>query len=76
MPDLNKLANRDLYDEDWKGAVTAVPKKLMNHLSRIVCKQTDCSSRGKPYEGNCAFCADIADNVIGEYLILTETSDA
>lgn len=57
---------------DWKDAIKNVDRDVMHTLAIVVCNQTNCFTRGEPYEGNCAACADIADNVIGEYLLLSK----
>lgn len=58
---------------EWKDAVNTVDKAVLNELHKVICRQTNCSEQGVDESqcGVCAFCADAAENVVGQYLILT-----
>jgi hypothetical protein len=56
---------------DWMEAAGTVPDEIRHVLFKVVCRLTNCSGRGHDdgNDGRCALCADIADNVVGEYLV-------
>lgn len=55
---------------DWGKAARTVDKAILQKLAETVCNQTGCTN-DETSKGNCAFCHDCAENVIGNYLILT-----
>lgn len=59
---------------EWKAEVDGIDPAILAALHAVVCEQTDCSGRGfNPNNyAKCAWCADIAENVVGEYLRLTK----
>jgi hypothetical protein len=62
-------------DERWKDAIEMADKKALEECAKVVCEQTDCGDRGfDPSNcGKCAWCADIADSVVGTYLLRTKS---
>jgi polyferredoxin len=48
------------------------PEEILQALYKVVCRQTNCADRGFDETdcGKCAFCADVADDVIGTYFKL------
>ena len=58
----------------WKDEIEGVSKDVLDHLAKVVCLQTQCGDRGFDSLncGCCAFCADTAESVIGEYLRLVK----
>jgi len=50
---------------EWKEAVKVVPEEILDHLAKVVCRQNGCTDNA-----SCAWCHDVAENVIGEYLLL------
>ena len=52
---------------EWKQAVKAVPEEILNELAKVVCRQNACDGGA-----SCAWCNDVAENVIGEYLLRTK----
>jgi hypothetical protein len=44
-------------------------EEIMLELSRVICRQMGCENRGDD-RGRCAFCADVADYVLGTYFKL------
>jgi hypothetical protein len=57
-------------DETWKDAARLANRTALGKCAKIVCEQTNCCERGfddATFTG-CAFCADIADSVVGTYL--------
>lgn len=57
--------------ENWKKYVKKVDQAILVKLYAIACEQSDCKNEGKN-RGNCAYCADTAESIIGEYLYLME----
>lgn len=55
---------------DWEVAAATVDKAILQNLAEVVCNQVGCENEDGS-KGNCAFCHDCAENVIGKYLILT-----
>jgi hypothetical protein len=55
---------------EWKDAVKAVDDKILKELAKVVCRQDACDNSDTENAGGCAFCADVSENVIGQYLIL------
>ena len=58
---------------EWKRAVEAIDTAVLDRLAKIVCQQTNCMGRGVDDArcGVCIACADCADNVVGEFILLT-----
>ena len=52
---------------EWKEAVKAIPEEILDHLAKVVCRQNGCTDND-----SCAWCHDVVENVIGEYLLLKE----
>lgn len=68
----------DLTGEEWKEEVKVVDASILEKLRRVVCDQTSCFGQGRRPDGEpgCATCADIAENVVGEFLRLSRTRSA
>lgn len=56
-------------NEEWKIAIKKVNPEILNKLHKVACEQNDCSNRGNDM-GKCAYCADMAESIVGYYLIL------
>lgn len=52
---------------EWKDASRTVNPEILDKLAKVVCRQNACHENA-----SCAWCNDVAENVIGEYLILIE----
>ena len=57
---------------EWGEAARTVQPIILQKLAEVVCSQVGCED-DEGSKGICAFCHDCAENVIGEYLILTGT---
>lgn len=57
-------------NEEWKIAIKKVNPEILNQLYKIACEQNDCSNTGDNV-GKCAYCADMAECIVGHYLIFT-----
>lgn len=55
--------------EDWKEHIKNVNPEILNKLHKVACEQIDCNNRGTNM-GNCAYCADMAECIVGTYLHL------
>lgn len=58
--------------EDWKVAIKKVNPEILNKLHKVACEQNDCSNRGEDM-GKCAYCADMAESIVGTYLHLIKS---
>jgi hypothetical protein len=55
--------------EDWKDYIKTVDQTILRKLYKIACEQSDCLNEGDE-RGTCAYCADTAESIVGEYLHL------
>jgi hypothetical protein len=55
--------------EDWKEYIKTVDREILTKLYKIACEQSDCTNSNED-RGSCAYCADAAESIIGEYLHL------
>lgn len=62
-------------DDVWKKEAFLLSDELLKPCYKILCEQSNCCDRGfDPSDcGNCAWCADSVDSVIGTYLHLVKT---
>lgn len=58
--------------EEWKDAIKQISPEILNKLHKVACEQNDCGNQGDDM-GKCAYCADMAECILGHYLILTKS---
>lgn len=57
--------------DEWKEYIKLIDDEILNKLYKIACEQSDCQNEGED-RGNCAYCADTAESIVGTYLFLKE----